>query len=89
MTISQIASAEGWSESTIQRHCHGLGIRFPSRAVVTLPDIQSILSGRETAAQVADRRGVTRNAVYMAGIRAGMRIRRSPPSQLDLFQYAA
>lgn len=68
MTLAQIASAEGWSERTVQKHFAGLGIRFPSRAVVTPADIQSVLSGRETARQVADRLNVTRAAVYMAGI---------------------
>lgn len=88
MTLAQIAFAEGWSESTIQKHLAGLGIRHASRAVITQADIRSIITGRETARQVAARLGVTRNAVYMAGVRSGFRISQHRP-QYDLFARAA
>lgn len=90
MTLRQLAAAEGWCVWAVQRHVAALGIRLPSRAVVTPADIHSVIAGRETARQAAARLCDTRAAVYLAGVRAGIRIGAArQPAQLDLFQHAA
>lgn len=89
LTISQIASREGWSVSTVQRHLLGLGLRMPSRAVVQIEDLLSVAAGRETVRDVCERLGVTRAAVHQRahrhGLDLGVRRGRPPATQLSFF----
>jgi hypothetical protein len=89
-SIPRIAEAEGWSVGSIKRHLQGLGISR-SRVIVTHDDVLSVIEGRETVRQVAERLRVSRPAVYQRAHRSGFRIerRRPGPAQLDLFQHAA
>lgn len=87
-SIPRIAAAEGWSVWTVARHMRGLGISR-SRVIVTHADIQSVLDGRETVRQVAQRLGVSRPAVYQRAHRAGFSLARPASPQLDLFMRAA
>lgn len=90
-SIPRIAAAEGWSVGSIKRHLRGLGISR-CRIIVTRDDVLSVVEGRETVRQVADRLGVSRPAVYQRAHRDDYRIeRRRParPAQLDLFMRAA
>ena len=91
LTRAEIAALEGWAVSTVQRHLSGLGLRFPSRAVVRTEDLLSVLAGRESVREVADRLGVTTAAVHMRAWRDGIplgRVRRAV-QQLELFSEAA
>lgn len=88
-SIPRIAAAEGWSVGSIKRHLRGLGISR-CRVIVTQADVLSVVEGRETVRQVAERLRVSRPAVYQCAHRAGYRIeRRRPTAQLDLFMRAA
>ncbi|KQP18520.1 MULTISPECIES: hypothetical protein [Methylobacterium] len=79
MTYRQIAAREGWDEKTIATHCRGLGLTSqPRQPVVTLPDVESAREGRETVREVADRLGVTIQAVHQCAYRHGTRIPRRP-----------
>lgn len=91
LSRAEIAALEGWAVSTVQRHLTGLGLRYPSRALVRTEDILSVLAGRESVRQVADRLGVTTAAVHMCASRAGIplgRVRRAV-MQLELFSEVA
>ena len=91
LSRAEIAALEGWSVSAVGRHRAGLGLRYPSRALVRTEDILSVLAGRETVREVADRLGVTPAAVHMRASRDGIplgRVRRAV-QQLDLFKEAA
>ncbi|MBD8904495.1 hypothetical protein MBTS_19990 [Methylobacterium bullatum] len=64
-------------------HCRGLGLTSqPRQPVVTLLDVESAREGRETVREVADRLGVTIQAVHICAYRNGTRIPRRP-SRLD------
>ena len=83
MTYREIARVEGWDEKTIAVHCRGLGLTSqPRQPVVTLLDVESAREGRETVREVADRLGVTIQAVHLCAYRHGTRIARRP-SRLD------
>ena len=87
-SIPHIAAREGWSVRTVQKHLRGLGLSR-SRVIVTLDDVLSVVEGRETVRQVAERLGVSRPAVYQRAHRVGYPIERRRPAQLDLFARAA
>lgn len=72
LTVAEIASREGWSVSTVQRHLLALGLRMPSRAVVRIEDLLSIAAGRETVRDVCERLGVTRAAVHQRAHHHGL-----------------
>ena len=83
LTYREIAAREGWDEKTIAVHCRGLGLTSqPRQPVVTLLDVESAREGRETVREVADRLGVTIQAVHLCAYRHGTRIARRP-SRLD------
>ena len=91
LTAAQIGAREGWAVSTVQRHLSALGLRFPSRAVVRTEHLMSVVVGRETVREVAERLGVTPAAVHMRAHRDRIHLPRAkrPSPQLDLFQEAA
>lgn len=88
LSIPQIAAREGWSIGTVARHLRGLGISR-CRVIVTHDDVISIVVGRETVRQVAERLGVSRAAVHKRAHRDGFRLVRPSTPQLDLFMRAA
>lgn len=88
LTIRQIAALEGWSVKTIQTHLSGLGISR-SRVIVTHDDVLSVIHGRETVRQVAERLGVSKPAVFQCAHRRGFSLARPKTAQLDLFMRAA
>ena len=87
LSIREIAAREGWSVKTIQTHLRGLGISR-SRVIVKVSDVLSVIEGRETVRQVAERLGVSKPAVSQCAHRKGFSLARRKP-QLDLFEKAA
>ena len=83
MSYRDIGLVEGWDEKTIATHCKGLGLAAPRRvAAVSIDDVRSAQDGIETVREVADRCGVTVQAVHMCAYRHGTHIARRP-SRLD------
>ncbi|MCE4224051.1 hypothetical protein HCU64_09835 [Methylobacterium sp. C25] len=93
LSLSEIARREDLCQQTVSKHVRGLGLTLPSRAIVTLDDIMSVVAGRETVRDVRERLGVSRAAVHQRAAREGLRLRNLRPArwgrQLDLFRETA